>query len=112
MNPIPKVWTHTETYRRIVGHHGWIDGKVYERDEVAARWSMFSATAALMLALRLGASVVECFGCDMTGTLNYDGTPEPAANRTAERWALERIIWEKTRNVLEESGVEVICGHH
>jgi hypothetical protein len=94
--------------RQIVGRFGWVDGKTYHRDEINARWSMFSATAGLMLAGVLGAERLECFGCDMTGTLNWDGTEEPTARRTAERWALERIIWEKTRNLVEEVGTEVI----
>lgn len=104
----PLIWTHTETMRQIVGRFGWVDGKTYHRDEVNARWSMFSATAGLMLAKVLGAERVECYGCDMAGVLNYDGTDEPTANRTEQRWERERVIWEKTRNLVEEAGCEVV----
>lgn len=92
----PLVWTHTETYRIIIGRFGWIDGAKYKRDERDARWSMFSATAALWLAHILGADECDCFGCDMAGELNWDGTPEPEARRTEQRWELERGIWQQT----------------
>ncbi len=109
LNYAPLIWTHTEEMRKIVGRFGWIDGQTYRRCELAPnRWSMYSATAALMLAKKLGATVVECFGCDMSGELSWDGQPEPTANRSPERWACERIVFEKTRNVLEEAGIEVI----
>jgi hypothetical protein len=104
----PLIWTHTETMRQVIGRFGWVDGKTYHRDEINARWSMFSATAGLMLAKELGAERVECFGCDMTGEQNWDGTEEPTANRTEQRWERERVIWEKTRNLVEEFGVEVV----
>lgn len=105
----PLIWTHTETMQRIIARFGWLDGQTYHRSEEAPqRWSMYSATAALMLAKRLGATVVECWGVDMRDELNWDGTAEPTANRSPERWACERIVWEKTRNVLEEAGIEVV----
>jgi hypothetical protein len=104
----PLIWTHTETMRQVIGRFGWVDGKTYHRDEINARWSMFSATAGLMLAKKLGAERVECYGCDMAGEQNWDGTAEPTANRTEQRWERERVIWEKTRNLVEEFGVEVI----
>lgn len=105
----PLIWTHTETMQQITARFGWMDGDTYRRcEEQPNRWSMYSATAALMLAKKLGAKVVECFGCDMSGEANWDGTLEPTANRSPERWTCERVVWEKTRNVLEEAGIEVI----
>jgi hypothetical protein len=101
----PSLWTHHDTYRRVCGHHGWVDAKLYPRSE-RIRWTLFSATAALWLAKELGATRVDCYGCDMGGDLNWDGTPEPTANRSIERWALERAAWDETVALME--GVEVI----
>ena len=71
LNYAPLIWTHTEEMRKIIARFGWIDGQTYHRSEQQPdRWSMYSATAALMLAKRLGAKVVECFGCDMSGEAN------------------------------------------
>jgi hypothetical protein len=105
----PLLWTHVDTYRQVSRRFACVDAELYERSEVVPnRWSMFSATAALWLAGRLGASRVQCFGCDMCGELNWDGTAEAAANRTETRWQMERVIWEKTVNLLEERGIEVV----
>jgi hypothetical protein len=106
LDKTPPLWTHRDTYRRVCGHHGWVDARTYCRSE-RTRWTLFSATAAIWLAKELGATAVECYGCDMAGELNYDGTPEPTANRSEDRWALERVAWDETVGLLNAEGIAV-----
>lgn len=74
-------------------------------------WSTYSAPAGLWLAGILGATHVDCWGCDMQGTANYDGTTPKHAIRTDERWERERAIWNETAARLRDRGIEVQrCG--
>lgn len=53
-----------------------------------ARPTATSMPAALWWAAGLGANLVDLFGCDQVGTLDFLGTEDSL--RTDERWALER----------------------
>lgn len=107
---VPVLWTHEDEERRVRREFPGVVCRTYRRDE-QNRWTMYSATAALVLAGELGAEIVDCYGCDMAGELNYDGTPEPTANRTASRWEREREAFEAAAEWLAGRGVEVIRHH-
>lgn len=89
---LPLTWTAKDTAERIGQHTGLFTGRTYQRDE-RVQWTLFSATAALWLACSLGTEVV-CYGCDMAGELNWDGTAEVGAVRTPSRWERERAAWD------------------
>lgn len=73
----------------------------------------YTATAALMLAAHLGATQIDVFGADMTGTADADGHEydfhdEPAkVTRTPERWNGEAEIWQRVADSLAERGITV-----
>jgi hypothetical protein len=102
----PILWTHTDEARRLRREFPGMPHRTYLRDE-AKPWTTFSATAALMLAGELGAERVDCFGCDMSGELNWDNSAEPTANRTESRWQRERVAWDALVGILAERGVSV-----
>lgn len=71
------------------------------------RWSLFSATCALVYAAWRGASRIDVYGADMHGTQDYDGV-QAGARRDEVRWKSERTIWATTVAQLNERGIEVI----
>lgn len=101
----PLVWTPPDTAERI-GRESWkFTGHTYERSE-RVPWTLFSATAALWLACSIGNEVI-CYGCDMSGELNWDGTAEAGAVRTPDRWDRERAAWGQ---LIQNSSVTVTRG--
>src|SRR5580700_2882050 len=48
-------------------------------------WTFLTALAAIVLAASIGASEIDCYGYDWTGTADYDGV-EAGANRSDDRW--------------------------
>lgn len=75
-----------------------------DRTRNSIRWGMFSATAALFLASHLGATSVDVYGADWTNEPDYDGHRTERDRRTVERWADERIVWDRT---IEHLGLSV-----
>lgn len=71
-------------------------------------WNIFSAPAALMLALHLGATSIDAWGCDMEGTSDWDGLNDIPYSRHNERWIRERAIWIKTTEFIRSYGVSVV----
>lgn len=65
------------------------------KDNARTPWTRYTATAALHYAGWLGATHVDVYGCDWSGTKDWDGE-EAGCNRTDDRWAEEREIWNKT----------------
>lgn len=74
-------------------------------------WHEFSATAALVLAVQLGATAIDCYGCDMRGTKDYAGRSDiggrPAVRSEEDRWPRERRIWNDLIEWLESLGIAV-----
>ncbi len=70
-------------------------------------WSQFSATSALWL-LGSMATRIDCWGCDMRGTADWDGIEKPNYTRNASRWAREQHYWHEAVYRLQSKGVEVI----
>lgn len=62
-------------------------------------WGFKSGTAALMLAMHLGATEVVVYGADMEGTA--DGLGQDNNSRTGSRWRNE---WDTWREVVEQLG--------
>lgn len=71
------------------------------------RWTLFSATCALVYAGWRGATRIDVYGADMMGTQDYDGA-QAGARRDEGRWKSERVIWATTVAQLNERGIEVI----
>lgn len=70
-------------------------------------WTLYTAPAALVLAYHLGATKVECFGCDWTDAPDFDGVTLESNVRHAERWRIESEIWNKLTAWLFERGTKV-----
>lgn len=82
------------------------------------RWRKFSFTTAIVLAAKLGARKIDCFGADMLGEADWDGHTDPrnkrdetrtdAAGKVLQgRWPMERKIFAELAAVLAGQGVEV-----
>ena len=56
-------------------------------------WTRYTATAALQYLKWIGATRVDVYGADWSGTLDWDGA-SAGERRTDERWAEERAIWD------------------
>lgn len=70
-------------------------------------WSVYSATAALVLAAHLGASSIDVFGADWTPEEpDWDGV-NIAGNRSAHRFESERVIWNNVTTYLHAQGINV-----
>ena len=70
------------------------------------RWTLYTAPAGLVLAAEvLKASRIDCYGVDMTGTLDVTGGT--GEDRSESRWARERAIWDAVVMWLSTRGVEV-----
>ena len=80
---------------------------VYFYDAEPAHWDLYTATAALLLAWDQGATSVTCYGCDRTGTADWDGTKRDSDNRTDARWAYESALWSSVVDWLRRHGLKV-----
>lgn len=98
----PRLLTRAEYRPRFSSRAGWTVEQLAERCPVP-KFADYSATAGLVLAGHIGATAVDVFGADWT--------PEPPApfaeNRSAERFAREREIWDAVVKWLGERGVTV-----
>ena len=95
--------------RRLPRAHAvrpWIDSQWGPRKQ-PVKWWRYSATTALVLALRLGAAEVVCWGVDQCGEADWDGYRDDAQRRDDERWSDERRVWEETVRMLAGQGVQV-----
>jgi hypothetical protein len=71
-------------------------------------WKRFTIGSALMLAYMLGSTEIVTFGCDMRGETDWKGEPgRRPSDRDADRWKLEREMWDLIVGWLAERGVEV-----
>lgn len=93
------------TYEYGVTTHTDIAGETI--DNGRHPWTRFTATAALIYAASRGATVIDCYGCDMTGEADWDGRVDKRNWRTDQRWADERNVWDATIEKLRKQGVMV-----
>lgn len=73
-------------------------------------FGLYTATAALVLLARLGATRVSVYGADWTDAPDFDGVAA-GENRTETRWNRERAIWGEVVEWMRGRGCEVerIC---
>jgi hypothetical protein len=70
-------------------------------------WALVTMTCSIMLAAHLGATTIQLFGCDQTGTADFDGA-EAGEDRTETRWQRERSVLEEMTVWLGSRGCELI----
>lgn len=70
------------------------------------RFSIYSATSALVYAASMGAKRIEIYGMTMAGTQDADGILA-GYNRTPARWEMESQIVSNLIAILNERGIEV-----
>ena len=111
----PKYFTTQETERRAK-----ISGDLtYEAlmplySATRTGWTMYTMDAAMILAAHLGAKLIKLYGCDWSGTKDFDGhkykwhdTDPIQQQRVDERWKREKIIYIRTKELLAEKGVVI-----
>lgn len=78
-------------------------------DGVTVPWTLYSFTSALVTAAWLGATWVEIYGADWSGTHDYDGKQHDYPDkRNDERWDGERKLYGKVTNWMQsEKGITV-----
>lgn len=81
---------------------------VEDLDCPVPRFDLYTATAALALAGHLGATTVDVYGADWSDAPDWDGSTPEGANRSPERWALERGIWSQVVEWMGRRGCEVV----
>ncbi len=72
-----------------------------------ALWTLYSATAAIVLAAHLGATDIDVFGADFTNTPDADGVNVIGCDRDEARWDRERLRGRKMVEHLNGRGVRV-----
>lgn len=70
-----------------------------------SRWSLYSATAGLMLAASLGAVAIDVYGADWTDQPDFDGHRAERDRRDDARWESERAVWSAVTEHLAEQGI-------
>lgn len=69
-------------------------------------WTMYTATASLILAAHLGAKRIDVYGADWTADAeDFDGVYPDGAARSAFRFARESEVWLATTTHLESLGI-------
>lgn len=100
------------TFERDFGKKLWRGEFVCQTEALgycphAYQWVMFSATSALVWAGFKGADVIDCYGADWAaGEPDFDGV-QAGKNRSADRFKLEREIWENLTAWMGERSVKV-----
>jgi hypothetical protein len=69
-------------------------------------YSLYSFSAAMILALHVGATRLDVFGADWKGTADYDGA-QAGENRSDDRWATEARFFAEMSTFLQANGCEV-----
>jgi hypothetical protein len=96
--------SHLDLWRNIpeAREHGWFDIQecIQTLPEAPITWAVFSATAAIVTAIHLGAKSVDIWGADMKGIEDFDGLNMPGMYARSEmRWQKEaRILHELTEH--------------
>jgi hypothetical protein len=66
----------------------------------------FTVNNAILAALSWGADLVKCYGIDWSGNKDWDGT-SVAGDRTDDRWAREKEIFQRVQRLAESRGKRV-----
>ena len=109
----PRIFTSHESWSRIiqtaprqrVDEFLWLcHPQINTTCRVDTNWSQFTMCSAMVLAEHLGATVVNIYGCDWDGTLDFTGSPGTV--RHSDRWRNEQHVhghvahWLCTRGVI------------
>lgn len=85
----------------------WLDDLDVPAPKGKARWFQWSGVAALGFAATLDVERIVVVGADMGG--NFGGlTAGDNVDRSAKRWALERVLWDWNSRVAATRGIEVV----
>lgn len=76
-------------------------------DPTKYRFSLYSATSAIVYAVYLGATKINIYGMDMQGTKDADGI-EAGSNRSDERWKMESEILHNVINAFPQIEIKRI----
>ena len=68
-------------------------------------WLSFSLFGAIMLAYRLGAEIIHCYGVTWEGNLDFDG--KGFRSRDEARWMTEQFMFKQAMEWLETKGVKL-----
>jgi hypothetical protein len=69
-------------------------------------WTLYTCTSAIVFAALKGATRIDVYGADMTGTGGFDAE-DTGENRSEARWASERVVFDKLVAALGERRVVV-----
>lgn len=69
-------------------------------------WKSYSLFGAMMLAYRLGAEKIHCYGVFWDGNLDFDG--KSFSSRNAARWMTEKFMFKQAKEWLATKGV-MLC---
>lgn len=109
----PILLTHRDSYGQMQSEGvKWPAQVVLTEQLVTAvssvhNWSLFSATCALVYAVWRGARRISVYGCDLVGTLDYDGAAA-GGNRSEDRWCEERTVWKNVIDHLKDVAVDIV----
>lgn len=109
----PRIFT-TQTAHEHAERHGGADRMRYPlivediwKSYPQNGWTIYSATAALILAAHVGAKSIDVYGADWKPDApDFDGL-QTSHNRGEGRWESERAIWDTTCAHLETLGISV-----
>jgi len=103
----PSMHRIKESYPAVHANRDWITWEQL-RDSVSAPqsgWDQWSAPAALVLAVHLGATTIAVFGVDMIGSADFAGRDHKRFNE--HRWVRERRSWDSALTLCGAAGVTV-----
>jgi hypothetical protein len=103
----PAIFCDSNPARKLARLQNYSFVRFDQHEGPACEWRMFSACAAMVLAVALGARRCDCFGCDMSGGRYFDGDEVGNAN-IEQRWRNERRIWAEVEQWAESRGCAVI----
>lgn len=75
-------------------------------DPAAINWHFLTALAAVVYAASLGATTIDVYGADWSGTADWDGV-QAGQNRSPDRWAKERELFDAIAAEFLERGITV-----
>jgi hypothetical protein len=93
--------------QRIQTHRWLMVEELQQKCPPSAEWANYSLTIAMALASYLQADVITLYGCDWTGSLDWDGRKPPRGGRDQYRWNNERQKVDKVLLWLAGQGVSV-----
>ncbi len=121
MDPECGIFTDTVARDAIRRHGHWkkFRGRrvIYTEELVVPnKFLLYSFTAALCLAYHLQSQTwatapkIECFGCDLAGTVDWDGHTDRRYDRSQERWDCEIALIREVVGWIRKKGIEVDLG--